>query len=42
MKTDEAIKVLKAALIALDQGKLAAVRALITKVIQGLSFKRHK
>jgi hypothetical protein len=42
MTTGEAIKVLQAALIALDAGNIDAARQMIVKVIEWLQIRRHK
>jgi flagellin-specific chaperone FliS len=42
MKTDEAIRTLKAAMVAIESGNLKAAKELIAKVIAGLQIKRHK
>ncbi len=42
MTSSEAIQILKAALAAMDAGKLDAARQLISKVIEGLQVRKHK
>jgi hypothetical protein len=42
MTNGEVMRILKAALVALDSGNLEAVRQLISKVIDGMQAKRHK
>ena len=42
MTSDEAIRILKAALVAIDAGNLEAARKLIAQVVTGLNVKRHK
>jgi hypothetical protein len=42
MKTDEAIRTLKAAMVAIEAGSLGVAKQLIAKVIAALQAKRHK
>lgn len=42
MKTDEAIRILKAAMVAIEAGNLEVAKRLVAQVIAGLQAKRHK
>jgi hypothetical protein len=42
MVTSEALRILKAAMVAIEAGTLEAAKKLIAQVISGLQAKRHK
>lgn len=42
MTTGEAVRILKAAMVAIEAGNLKAAREMIASVIAGLNVKRHK
>jgi hypothetical protein len=42
MVMSEAVRILRAALVAIDAGNLEVARKLIAQVIAGLQIKRHK